>query len=90
MPIWLCAAVVARVAGPLAGAFRDVYLRPFGAAQSHETIDGLAGLMLGVISAYSWWQHAGRPPHERYGVTVTSAGQSVWLDIPTQPVAPRD
>jgi hypothetical protein len=43
-----------------------------------------------VISAYTWWQHASRPPRERYGVTVTSAGQSVWLDDPTQTVGPCD
>lgn len=39
-----------------------------------------------VISAYSWWQDAGRPPRDRYGVTVTAAGQSVWLNDPTQPI----
>ncbi|MGA9311840.1 MAG: hypothetical protein WBV74_15910 [Pseudonocardiaceae bacterium] len=43
-----------------------------------------------VISAYTWWQDAGRPHRERYGVTVTPTGQSVWLDAPAQPVAPRD
>jgi hypothetical protein len=26
------------------------------------------------------WQHAGRARRDRYGVTVTPAGQSVWLD----------
>jgi protein-L-isoaspartate(D-aspartate) O-methyltransferase len=49
---------------------------------------GLRRLFDEVISAYTWWQHAGRPPRERYGVTVTSAGQSVWLDDPTQTVGP--
>ncbi len=51
---------------------------------------GLRRLFDEVIRAYTWWQQVGRPPRERYGVTVTSAGQSVWLDAPTQLVAPRD
>ncbi|MGH3529687.1 MAG: hypothetical protein ACRDQ6_20625, partial [Pseudonocardiaceae bacterium] len=51
---------------------------------------GLRRLFDEVISAYTWWQQVGGPPRERYGVTVTSAGQSVWLDAPTQLVAPRD
>ncbi|MGB8997287.1 MAG: rRNA adenine N-6-methyltransferase family protein [Pseudonocardiaceae bacterium] len=42
-----------------------------------------------VISAYAWWQHAGCPHRDRYGVTVIPAGQSVWLDDPTQPVTPH-
>lgn len=43
-----------------------------------------------VISAYSWWQHAGRPHRDRYVVTVTPEGQSVWLDDLTRPVTSRD
>jgi protein-L-isoaspartate O-methyltransferase len=39
-----------------------------------------------VISAYSWWQRAGCPHRDRYGVTVTAQGQWVWLDDPTRPV----
>ena len=39
-----------------------------------------------VISAYSWWQHAGHPHRDRYGVTVTAQSQWVWLDDPTRPV----
>jgi hypothetical protein len=39
-----------------------------------------------VISAYSWWQHAGRPHRDRYSVTVTAQSQWVWLDDPTRPV----
>ncbi|QXJ24710.1 methyltransferase domain-containing protein [Actinomadura graeca] len=33
------------------------------------------------------WIAAGRPEASRYGVTVTSAGQIVWLDSPDSPVA---
>ncbi|WP_328601285.1 protein-L-isoaspartate O-methyltransferase family protein [Actinomadura physcomitrii] len=32
------------------------------------------------------WEAAGRPDVRRYGVTVTSEGQSVWLDRPENPV----
>lgn len=46
--VWLCAAVVACVAGPLAGAFRDFLLWAVGADQSHQTITTLAVLMLGA------------------------------------------
>jgi protein-L-isoaspartate O-methyltransferase len=43
-----------------------------------------------VISAYSWWQQAGQPHRDRYGVTVTAEGQWVWLDDPARPVTTRD
>ncbi len=46
--IWLCAAVVTCLAGPLAGAFRDPLLRVIGVDESHQTVGGLAGLILGV------------------------------------------
>lgn len=43
-----------------------------------------------MISAYSRWQHAGRPHRGRYGVTVTAEGQLVSLDDPTRSVIPHD
>lgn len=43
-----------------------------------------------VRSAYLWWQDAGRPHRDRYGVTITADRQWVWLDDPAQPVIPRD
>jgi protein-L-isoaspartate(D-aspartate) O-methyltransferase len=39
-----------------------------------------------VTNAYTWWQHAGRPHRDHYGVTITAEGQQVWLHDPTQPV----
>ncbi|MEU8887137.1 methyltransferase domain-containing protein [Streptomyces sp. NPDC048442] len=36
-----------------------------------------------VESAYAWWEGAGRPGHERFGLTVTSEGERVWLDDPS-------
>lgn len=35
-----------------------------------------------LAGAYAWWREAGRPKHSRFGVTVTSEGQRVWLDDP--------
>jgi protein-L-isoaspartate(D-aspartate) O-methyltransferase len=68
-------------------------LAPDSWASVHDSTVRQAGprrLFDEVISAYTWWQHAGRPGRDRYAVTVTPAGQSVWLDDPTQPVAAHD
>jgi hypothetical protein len=35
-----------------------------------------------VESAYAWWERAGRPEHERFGLTVDAEGQTAWLDEP--------
>jgi hypothetical protein len=35
-----------------------------------------------VESAYEWWREVGRPSYDRFGVTVTREGQSIWLDHP--------
>ncbi|WP_162890312.1 methyltransferase domain-containing protein [Streptomyces olivoreticuli] len=35
-----------------------------------------------VEEAYVWWQGVGAPVRTRYGLSVTPAGQSVWLDEP--------
>ncbi|WP_329067099.1 methyltransferase domain-containing protein [Streptomyces sp. NBC_01429] len=43
-----------------------------------------------VEAAYAWWREAGSPVRTRYGLTVTPAGQHLWLDEPGSPVrAPR-
>jgi hypothetical protein len=39
-----------------------------------------------VTSAYTWWQHAGRPHRDHYRVTVTAEGQQLWLDDLTRHV----
>ncbi|GAA3755843.1 methyltransferase domain-containing protein [Spinactinospora alkalitolerans] len=36
--------------------------------------------------AYRWWLDAGEPEHTRFGLTVTSDGQTVWLDTPGAPI----
>lgn len=68
-------------------------LAPDSWASVHEGTVRQAGarrLFDEVISAYSWWQHAGRPRRDRYGVTVTVKGQRVWLDDPTRLVTSHD
>ncbi|ASO21829.1 protein-L-isoaspartate(D-aspartate) O-methyltransferase [Actinoalloteichus hoggarensis] len=36
-----------------------------------------------VAAAHSWWQEAGRPTPDRYGLTVTPDGtHEVWIDAP--------
>lgn len=39
-----------------------------------------------VERAHRWWERAGRPHRERFGVTVAPDGQTVWLDAPDRPV----
>ncbi|WP_069865971.1 methyltransferase domain-containing protein [Streptomyces malaysiensis] len=40
-------------------------------------------------AAHAWWTRAGRPTRTRFGLTVASAGQRVWLDRPDN-VVPTD
>ncbi|MET7764549.1 hypothetical protein ABZS71_21930 [Streptomyces sp. NPDC005393] len=37
-------------------------------------------------AAHTWWADAGRPARTRFGLTVTRAGQRVWLDEPSNTV----
>ncbi|MER6346617.1 methyltransferase domain-containing protein [Streptomyces sp. NPDC001595] len=39
-----------------------------------------------VEKAYGWWDAQGRPGFERFGLTVTAEGETVWLDEPANPV----
>ncbi|HEY3686901.1 MAG TPA: methyltransferase domain-containing protein [Streptosporangiaceae bacterium] len=41
-----------------------------------------------VSAAYMWWLANGRPGPERYGLTVTPDGVSLWLDHPGNLVCP--
>jgi protein-L-isoaspartate O-methyltransferase len=36
-----------------------------------------------VEAAYAWWRRKARPHAGRFGLTVTPAGQTIWLDNPT-------
>ncbi|MFH8617944.1 methyltransferase domain-containing protein [Streptomyces sp. NPDC017979] len=42
-----------------------------------------------VEEALRWWRDARRPGFERFGLTVTAEGQTVWLDDPSQPCQRR-
>ncbi|MFI9152836.1 methyltransferase domain-containing protein [Streptomyces sp. NPDC053367] len=42
-----------------------------------------------VETAYLWWEKQGRPGFERFGLTVDSDGERVWLDSPDNPVPVR-
>jgi hypothetical protein len=39
-------------------------------------------------AAYHWWVDVGRPDCTRFGLTVTPAGQTFWLDDPGNPLPP--
>jgi protein-L-isoaspartate(D-aspartate) O-methyltransferase len=39
-----------------------------------------------IEAAYRWWTEVGRPPTDRFGLTVGPAGQRLWLDSPDNPV----
>ncbi|WP_435218795.1 methyltransferase domain-containing protein [Streptomyces sp. bgisy034] len=41
-----------------------------------------------VERAYQWWQSQGRPVFDRFGLTVTPEGETVWLDDPQNPIPP--
>ncbi|WP_242902837.1 methyltransferase domain-containing protein [Actinomadura terrae] len=36
----------------------------------------------------SRWTQAGEPACDRFGITVTSEGQTIWLDTPANPITP--
>lgn len=39
-----------------------------------------------IATAYLWWDSAGRPTHDRLGLTVTANGQhTLWVDDPATP-----
>lgn len=39
-----------------------------------------------IEAAYRWWTTAGEPEVTRFGLTITSDGETAWLDTPQQPV----
>jgi hypothetical protein len=56
-------------------------VRPFPVYQA-----GARRLWDEVAAAYEWWRRTGRPPANRFGLTVTAAGQTAWLDHPANPI----
>ncbi|MFB7127225.1 methyltransferase domain-containing protein [Kitasatospora sp. NPDC056273] len=47
---------------------------------------GPRGLWDEVEAAWRWWRRRGQPGFERFGLTATPEGQTVWLDRPDNPV----
>ncbi|KUL23147.1 protein-L-isoaspartate(D-aspartate) O-methyltransferase [Streptomyces regalis] len=41
-----------------------------------------------VMVAYRWWEDQDRPGFERFGLTVSAEGETVWLDDPDNLVPP--
>ena len=41
-----------------------------------------------AVNAYFTWLELGRPGRDRFGLTVTSGGQRLWLDHPGNPIEP--
>ncbi|WP_030749838.1 methyltransferase domain-containing protein [Streptomyces sp. NRRL F-5135] len=41
-----------------------------------------------VEKAYRWWEKQGCPGFERFGLTATVDGETIWLDEPGNPVPP--
>ncbi|GAA4692440.1 methyltransferase domain-containing protein [Streptomyces youssoufiensis] len=39
-----------------------------------------------VEEAYRWWEAAGRPGFQRFGLTVSTDSETVWIDDPGNPV----
>jgi protein-L-isoaspartate O-methyltransferase len=69
------------------GSWAVVTFSPTG--EHKVACDGPRRLWEELEAAYQWWTDAGRPDHTRFGVTVTSEGQTFWLDTPDQVVSPR-
>ncbi|MGH3798265.1 MAG: methyltransferase domain-containing protein [Pseudonocardiaceae bacterium] len=64
-------------------------LAPHAWASVHDKIVRQAGtrrLWDEAAAGYTWWNQAGRPHRDRYGVTVTPDHQWVWLDDPAHPI----
>ncbi|MET8829959.1 methyltransferase domain-containing protein [Streptomyces sp. NPDC004610] len=56
--------------------------------RDHELFRFLATLTRGSLDpqdAYALWEHEGRPPRERYGITVAGDRAWSWLDEPEGP-----
>ncbi|PSK95971.1 protein-L-isoaspartate(D-aspartate) O-methyltransferase [Murinocardiopsis flavida] len=49
---------------------------------------GRRRLFAELAAAWRWWEGAGRPGVDRFGLTVTRDGQYTWLDHPETPIGP--
>ncbi|WP_031190738.1 MULTISPECIES: methyltransferase domain-containing protein [Streptomyces] len=58
-----------------------------GASEYEVVQSGPRKLWDETDAAYRWWQKQGQPGFDRFGLTVDSGGEKVWLDSPDNPVA---
>lgn len=70
------------------GSWASVDYEP-GATEYDVQQHGPRRLWSELEAAHAWWTDAGQPARTRFGLTVTPAGQHVWLDQPDNPVPAR-
>lgn len=61
----------------------------FRDGESEATVyqSGLRRLWDEAEAAWRWWDGEGRPGYERFGLTLTTEGQTAGLDSPEHPVS---
>lgn len=72
-----------RLHDPSSGSWARCVVTPGGQRQQVAEY-GPRSLWQEALAARSWWIGAGRPAPDRFGLTVTPAGQDVWMDEPGQ------
>lgn len=72
--------------GARSGASRVLATYDPGSGGASVTQYGPRNLWDELEQAHRWWHTQGGPGPERYGVTVTRTGLSVWLDQPDNPL----
>lgn len=60
----------------------------YGEADVEVTQGGARRVWDEVKRAYMGWLRAGRPTPDRFGITVSPAGQYMWIDVPWRIVEP--
>ncbi|EDY48884.1 methyltransferase domain-containing protein (plasmid) [Streptomyces clavuligerus] len=67
--------------GSTAAVHVDHWADPEGVAQT-----GRRSLWDEAVTALNWWTGQARPARDRFGLTTTPGGDTLWLDHPGQPV----
>ena len=74
-------ALVVRLHDPSSGSWARCVVA-VGAAEQDVVEGGPRALWGEATAARRWWIGEGRPGPDRFGLTVTDAGQEVWFDRP--------
>ncbi|MDF3291980.1 methyltransferase domain-containing protein [Streptomyces silvisoli] len=61
-----------------------------GRTQYEVMQSGARNLWDELETAWRWWNQQGQPGFERFGLTVSANGHTVWLDNPGNPVPVRE